>query len=607
MAIERLQIKNMFRAQALDTSRVRTMQALAGVGQSLSNLGSMAGENIASSNANNTARDLMEEANLGEVEITNEDGSKDTVTKYDNIPQQFGWGARAVDSAIKAGYRATAKNNSTKITSVSREEYPNDPEGYIRDVEASMKGMSSQMPIELSEQFETYTKASMEVDLRAIRGVARREALVESEAEVEQMIKHTNVLASTLAFDGNVFDLDKIVADFAEEGQKLVDENLMSPTQFENEKFTLIEQITEQSVLGSVDQIISAEMVTDKDGTQRRITHRERITAAENALEVFKDSKGTPVADPFNPKGPPVYLSLEQHDRVTTQIRAQISEANRIDRRDTLLAKIDVVTQQNNNMQSWDNDTLYNQDSNNGGYSPDELAHQLNELVRTGNITETQSNIRKKLITSKKAITTIDDTDSANKIVNSVYAMLGETDPLEYQKKYMQIFNEMARLQDVGKLTKDKVQSLEGSITYLTAPSNAKSIKRLSRRLFSNDTRNAIDREIPSYLRSQVQQQIFTEAWPLVEAAQVKAEADGDTFGDNEREKIYSMEANRIIDETQKTEAYKGAEILSGRMKAVPTVESGFELRNMNGRDRYVRPVYDSNGKLIDIEYWDGR
>ena len=118
------------------------------------------------------------EASTSEVEITNKDGSKDTVTKYDNIPEQYGWGSRAVGNALTAGYKATAKNNSMKITGVAREQYPNDPEGYVRDVEASMQGMSSQMPIELSEQFETFTKASMEVDLRSIRTVARREALV---------------------------------------------------------------------------------------------------------------------------------------------------------------------------------------------------------------------------------------------------------------------------------------------------------------------------------------------------------------------------------------------------------------------------------------------
>ena len=598
MAIERLQIKNMFRAQPLDLSRVKTMQALAGVGQAISGIGSMVGERVATAQADDTARDLME-ASTSEVEITNEDGSKDTVTKYDNIPEQYGWGSRAVGNALTAGYKATAKNNSMKITGVAREQYPNDPEGYVRDVEASMQGMSSQMPIELSEQFETFTKASMEVDLRAIRTVARREALVESEAEIKQSITNTKSLAESLAFQGNVFELDKVVSDFATEMEELVEKNLMSPVEFDNIKFDLVEDITTQSVLGTVNQIINAEMVTDEDGTEREITHRERMDVAENALEVFKDSKGKPVNDPFNPKGDPVYLTLEQHDRIANQIRAQISEANRIDRRDTLLSKIDVETQQNINMQEWDNSTLYNEENVNGGYTSDELNHQLNELERQGVITGSQANLRKKLITSKKAINAIDDTESANKLVNQVYAMLNERQPLEYQIKYKQIQDEMIRLQSVGKLSKEKAQSLSSSITYLTASTNAKSISRLTRSIFSQNTRDLVDDQIPSYLRSEVQQQIFFEAWPMVQRAQIEAEANNENFGNNDAKRIYDIEANRIVDQVQQQERYRAAEILSGR-----TTETR-EIRNLNG----VRTVFivtrKPDGTILDATQED--
>ena len=144
-----------------------------------------------------------------------------------------------------------------------------------------------------------------------------------------------------------------------------------------------------------------------------------------------------------------------------------------------------------------------------------------------------------------------------------MYSTIQIKDPVEYQTAMLQITDRIIQEQNQGNITNDRADEIRNQFTYLTAPSNAKSLKRLTRTAEFRGISNLIDTQIPVAYRPQVLQEIFFEVFPQI---QRQEEETGNELNNSEQAQIYKRVGQQIINKRNLEADIQAAQIISGEI-----------------------------------------
>lgn len=284
MAQKRIDFFGQFAPTTIDTSVAESLKALAGVGQSVSNIAMPIAKRALTEKA-------MQEG--GQVQRDEQGGiiapkERTELTFYD----------RAYNEAAMLAYRAEVKRDTKQTLNKLRNQYQDDPQGFEFAANAYRDGILKDMPdnfaFVLGEDIQN-SIANYSVDVQNEAFKRQRE---QSLASITDSVLDLNDDISNFARSGNEEGLKNAIAERKALFDKGVAAGLINPAKAELEHEKLEESVTVNKAIGGIERLFEQE-----------IPLAEKVALAERAM-----SEDLPD------------LSPEQKDALVSAMQATVNE-----------------------------------------------------------------------------------------------------------------------------------------------------------------------------------------------------------------------------------------------------------------------------------------
>ena len=526
-----------FQPTGVDNSAAQRMQALAGLGETVAGLSSLA-KQFGVAQAEEAAP--AEAALAVEKAITvNEAGE----TVFGEVPVRRGWGSRVFNPLAVAGYEAGMENEITSLVENTYTKYPTSTEGYATIISKGITGLIGNMPAEMKPQAQLYFN---QINKTAFSKVATAENKINTDialGEVNTAIVNTDANITNLAFEGRLEDLQAALIKRDEYASKYIG-RVLDPSTYADGKIKLKNEIVNQLALGEFDRALRK-----GDGEPS-----VRIKQAEDSLKALKAQDRIAIPDPADPANT-ITLTPDQKSTLVKDISNNISDFKDSEiKAAEELRQADELTQianYNLAMVTAQDETI----------SPEQKIVSINEAEAKGRVRKEDAVLLRRYVNSVKALNAVTNSQEMGDIlvrVNDLNANLNYTaDSRDYLSGINNIRADIMVMRANGNLSQGDENKLNSQINNLTAAKIAGATVDIANGFSKAD--------------KQIQTQLNPDLWGTARRAlfdQVELEVEELGIVD-EREKtrarrdLYNANVTQVIQNIQSSKRLQAIELVN--------------------------------------------
>lgn len=527
-----------FQPTGVDNSAAQRMQALAGLGETVAGLSSLAkqfGVAKAEEAAPAEAALAVEEA----ITVDPETGEK----VFGEVPVRKGWGSRVFNPLAVAGYEAGMENEITSLVENTYTKYPTNTEGYAKIVSEGIAGLIGNMPAEMKPQAQLYFN---QINKTAFSKVATAENKINTDialGEVNTAIVNADANITNLAFEGRLEDLQAALNNRDEYASKYIG-RVLDPSSYADGKIKLKNEIVNQLALGEFDRALR------KGEGEPSV----RIKQAEDSLKELRAQDRIAIFDPADPTKT-ITLTPDQKNTLVKDISNNISDfkASEIKAAEELRQADELTQIANYNlaMVTAQDDTI----------SPEQKIVSINEAEAKGSVRKEDAVLLRRYVNSVKALNAVTNSQEMGDIlvrVNDLNANLNYTaESRDYLSGINNIRADIMTMRANGNLSQGDENKLNAQINNLTAAKIAGATVDIANGFSKAD--------------KQIQTQLNPDLWGTARRAlfdQVELEVEELDIV-NEREKtrarkdLYNRNVTTVIQNIQSSKRLQAIELVN--------------------------------------------
>ena len=531
-----------FTPTGVDDSSARRMQALAGLAGQVGGMAEAFGirqtekKRIAAEQAAPEQAAIAVEEALAVDPVTGE-------KTFGAIEKRTGFGASIFNQKFEAGYVAGMQNEITDIVSQTATNFPADTVGYTAVINKAMKGLTSNMPVSLRQNAESYFH---QINRRAVSTIATAENKINTDialGEINTAISNADANITSLAFEGKTEELkEALISRDAYANEHLG--TILDPSTYAGNKVKLKNEIVNQLALGEFDRAL-------RDDSKAPSI---KIQEAEASLKALKAETRIAIADPVDPEKT-ITLTPDQKNTLVTDIGNNIESFKDAEIKAAQeLREVDEFTQ----IANYDLAMITVQDE---AISPEQKMVSINKAEATGQVRKEDAVLLRRYVNSVKALSAVTNSQVMGDIlvrVNDLNANLNYTaESKDYLSGINNIRAEIMTMRATGQLSQEDENKLNKQMTTLTSAKIAGA---------TVDIANGFSRA-----DKQIQTQLNSDLWGTARRAlfdQVELEVEELNL-DTEREKtvarkeLYNRNVTTIIQNIQSSKRLQAIELVN--------------------------------------------
>ena len=314
---QKIDIYGGFTPSNIDSGQQAKMRALAGLGETVADLGVAIAKPIIVS-------ERVKEAKIASAEAGTIDPETGELRGPAKELSAFSWGAAQANAVMRNTYEANVSVEMNNIVDSAATEFPDDIVGYQNKVQSAMKGLIGAMPEEYRGQAQNlYARLNNPTSIK-IADNERKKNLAIANTEVRQAADVASKNLSNAAFAGDVASTADFTTEYAISLQRLVDQGDMTTDRQAELLTAQDERIIVQGKLGEVDRAIRAEGRTPE----------QQIEDGRAIVEALREN---PDAD----------LSAEKNQELINKLEANVNSLER-----EYLSEASTLTSEENNIKA---------------------------------------------------------------------------------------------------------------------------------------------------------------------------------------------------------------------------------------------------------------
>ena len=292
---QKIDIYGGFTPSNIDSGQQAKMRALAGLGETVADLGVAIAKPA-------IVAERVKEAKIASAEAGTIDPETGELRGPAKELSAFSWGAAQANAVARNTYESNVSVEMNNIVDSAATEFPDDIVGYQNKVESAMKGLIGAMPEEYRGQAQNlYARLNNPTSIK-IADNERKKTLAVANTEIRQAATVAEKGLSNAAFAGDVASTADFATEYAVSLQRLVDQGDMTTDRQAELLTAQDERIIVQGKLGEVDRAIRAEGRTPE----------QQIEDGRAIVEALREN---PDAD----------LSAEKNQELITKLNAAVA------------------------------------------------------------------------------------------------------------------------------------------------------------------------------------------------------------------------------------------------------------------------------------------
>ena len=314
---QKIDIYGGFTPSNIDSGQQAKMRALAGLGETVADLGVAIAKPA-------IVAERVKEAKIASAEAGTIDPETGELRGPAKELSAFSWGAPQANAVARNTYESNVSVEMNNIVDSAAAEFPDDIVGYQNKVESAMKGLIGAMPEEYRGQAQNlYARLNNPTSIK-IADNERKKTLAVANTEIRQAATVAEKGLSNAAFAGDVASTADFATEYAVSLQRLVDQGDMTTDRQAELLTAQDERIIVQGKLGEVDRAIRAEGRTPE----------QQIEDGRAIVEALREN---PDAD----------LSAEKNQELINKLEANVNSLER-----EYLSEATTLTAEENNIKA---------------------------------------------------------------------------------------------------------------------------------------------------------------------------------------------------------------------------------------------------------------
>lgn len=565
MAIQPIKRYGGFTATGIDTSGVKRMQALAGLGATAASVGTAIGEKIAEAQAPEEAQAKAEQA-----------------LKEGTAPEKkspFNYAYKTFNNQLVQGYAAGIQNKTNDMIARVAAENPADYSTFQKLVNEGYKGLSANLPVEVKATVDNFFSRSFAAAGNKIIKEQTKIATNNAKAEMAQAGINYHTEQSNLATEGLSAELAESIRD--EDAAALAaGPDVVNYETYLKNKAKRMADYRQAGVLGSLRRDIINNPELDA---------KEKITRLNGAVAAIKEKTVLQVPDPEDPSKM-VRLDEKERKSMISAVEAEVKDYKDLVKqqiaKNTLLDRID----------SAENYMRISATAEDTEIDADQRLLSINTAEKDGLLRTEDASILRRYVKSEQAIDAKTNNEIYGDIVGRIYGLNADLslqgNNADYIEGIRAIDEFIKEQRTVGALSRDDEVKLQREMRNLTEAKQAGAISELALS-YTSANRIIID-NTPPELRNDVRARLFDR----VQAEIRSAEEAGEPLGrgaDRKLWKQYALStATEVLEEERQRSQDSIRDVLSRTPVATPpAITTQAEYDALQSGDQYI-----FNGKL---------
>jgi len=555
----------------IDSGAVDKMRALAGLGQTVADVGIAIAKPIIKAKGAEKGAQAAEEAFKAGTEV-----EKKT---FGFSASEYNAAAAQTTAALEASYKSKVTldidANLFRIQNQNKsntQEFTNDAEGYIQ-------GVREAAPASMRPLIDTYFQNKYQAGFRSVNAAENKANVdfVKANYAIDNNTVQGNILSAIeegnpeeAAFLEN-FYREEVLPGFVAGGAVTLEELANSDIEFKKKK-------ERASVFGSVNNDIINNEDLDMD---------QRIAAGKKYLKAFDEAD--------------IGVSPEEKRDLRAEVVGLFDNAEKRDKLAIEEATIDSYMVQNKTLDALDTDVIYNDD-----LTSNEKITAIRKAMLDKKIGSDDGKNRIAYLNSKDKLDATTDLELVSELTSLTYDVLSLKSTSDYLIGVKNIKDEVLSLQESGKLTQDGAQGILNIFNNLTQSRTAKSGEELG--LTMSKAKNILKTMVAPEYYSSGMRYLFYNAEPEIRDTNAEREAEllKEDPGASERDikkvlltsdekiAIYTRRAKEAVDQIKQDQSERARVIIdrtvktqTGRNVTIPTVTTNAQYQALKVGDEY--------------------